>query len=50
MDTHAAFLNNVNAVINIKQIEELPRFLEQRIREFNELYKAFNGTSGVPAL
>ncbi len=50
MDTHAAFLNNVNAVINVKDIEELPRFLEQRIRAYNELYEAYNGTTGVPAL
>lgn len=50
MDAHAAFLNNVNAVINVNEIEELPRLLERRIREYNELYKEFNSALGVPAL
>ena len=39
MDAHAAFLNNVNAVINANELEELPVLLEQRLREYNELYK-----------
>ena len=50
MDPHAAFLNNVNAVINSSEIEELPHLLEHRLREFNELYKDFNSVIGVPAL
>lgn len=50
MDGHAAFLNNVNAVINVNEIAELPRLLEQRVREYNELYKDFNVATGVPAL
>ena len=50
MDAHAAFLNNVNAIININEIDELPGLLERRIREYNELYKEFNNVLGVPAL
>ena len=50
MDGHAAFLNNVNAVININEIAELPRLIEHRVREYNELYKDFNVATGVPAL
>src|SRR6185503_12812151 len=50
MDAHAAFLSNVNAVINLKEIEDLPKLLERRIREFNELYKEFNTAIGMPAL
>jgi predicted Zn finger-like uncharacterized protein len=50
MDGHAAFLNNVNAVININEIAELPRLIEHRVREYNELYKDFNIATGVPAL
>jgi len=42
MDAHAAFLNNVNAIVNIADIEELPRILEIALREYNELYKDFN--------
>ena len=50
MDAHAAFLNNVNATINLNDLDELPQLLEHRVREYNELYKDFNGILGVPAL
>ena len=50
MDAHAAFLNNVNAVVNITDIEELPRILEVALREFNELYRDFYAASGLTAL
>jgi len=50
MDSHTAFLNNVNAIININEIEELPTVIEQRLRAYNELYKEFNTVLGVPAL
>ena len=50
MDAHAAFLNNVNAIINVSEIAELPSLLEHRLRDYNELYKDFNNTLGVHAL
>jgi CheY-like chemotaxis protein len=50
MDAHTAFLNNVNAIINVNEIEELPGLLERRVREYNDLYKEFNSALGVPAL
>jgi len=50
MDPHAAFLNNVNAIVNLNDVEELPRLIEHRLREYNELYKDFNHVNGVPAL
>lgn len=50
MDVHAAFLNNVNATVNLSDIEELPQLLEHRLREYNELYKDFNSILGVTAL
>jgi CheY-like chemotaxis protein len=50
MDAHAAFLNNVNAIINVNEIDELPALIEHRVREFNELYKDFNGALRIPAL
>jgi hypothetical protein len=50
MDAHAAFLNNVNAIINVNEIGELPSLIEHRVREFNELYKDFNNALRVPAL
>jgi predicted Zn finger-like uncharacterized protein len=50
MDAHAAFLNNVNAIINVNEIGELPVLLEHRVREFNDLYKDFNHAMKVPSL
>ena len=50
MDAHTAFLNNVNAIINVSEIDELPSLIERRVREYNELYKDFNKTLGVQAL
>jgi predicted Zn finger-like uncharacterized protein len=50
MDSHTAFLNNVNAIINVNEVAELPKLIEHRVREYNELYKGFNNAIGVPAL
>jgi CheY-like chemotaxis protein len=50
MDAHAAFLNNVNAIINVSELSELLPLMEHRLREYNELYKDFKSTLGVPAL
>ena len=50
MDAHAAFLNNVNAIVNTNDLEGLPKLLEQRLRDYNELYKDFNNVTGVSAL
>ena len=50
MDTHAAFLNNVNAIINTNDIRDLPRILEIAFREFNELYRDLNQALNMAAL
>jgi predicted Zn finger-like uncharacterized protein len=50
MDAHAAFLNNVNAVVNLADLDELPQILDVALREFNELYKDFNGALSLAAL
>jgi predicted Zn finger-like uncharacterized protein len=50
MDAHTAFLNNVNAIINVNEVDELPKLIEHRVREYNELYKGFNNALGIPAL
>jgi predicted Zn finger-like uncharacterized protein len=42
MDPHAAFLNNVNLVVNPSDIEQLPEALDISIRHYNELYRDFN--------
>ena len=50
LDAHAAFLNNVNAVVNVNDLAGLPKLIEQRLREFNELYTEFNVAMRLPAL
>jgi DNA-binding response OmpR family regulator len=47
MDPHAAFLNNVNLVINPSDIEQLPEALDISIRHYNELYRDFNRALNV---
>jgi predicted Zn finger-like uncharacterized protein len=41
MDLHAAFLHNVNLVINPSDVEELPDALGASLRHYNELYRDF---------
>ena len=50
MDAHAAFLNNVNAIVNVNDLEDLERVMEIALREFNELYREFYTASGLTAL
>jgi predicted Zn finger-like uncharacterized protein len=50
MDAHAAFLNNVNAIVNLNDLEDLDRVMEIALREFNELYREFYSASGLTAL
>jgi predicted Zn finger-like uncharacterized protein len=50
MDAHAAFLNNVNVILNVNDIEELHRVMELALREFNELYRDFYTSFGLTAL
>ena len=48
MDGHTIL--NVNAIININELDELPALIEHRLRDFNELYKEFNIALGVSAV
>ena len=50
MDAHSAFLNNVNAVINIADLQDLPRILDVALRDYNELYKDFYSAFNLVAL
>jgi predicted Zn finger-like uncharacterized protein len=42
MDLHAAFLHNVNLVMNPSDVDQLPEALDTSIRHYNELYRDFN--------
>jgi len=50
MDAHAAFLNNVNAIVNLNDLDELDRVIDIALREYNELYRAFYTAFGLTAL
>jgi len=50
MDAHAAFLNNVNIILNVNDIEELHRVIELSLREYNELYRDFYTAFGLTAI
>jgi predicted Zn finger-like uncharacterized protein len=49
-DAHAAFISNVNLIVNPADIETLPRVLEQSLRDFNHLYHNFNAALGLAPL
>lgn len=50
LDTHAAFVHNVNLVVNTADIERLPQVLERTIRDFNDLYANFNATLNIASI
>ena len=50
MDLHAAFLQNVNLVVNPSDLDQLPEALELSMRNYNELYKPFNRALDVAPL
>jgi predicted Zn finger-like uncharacterized protein len=50
MDAHAAFLSNVNLVVNVADVDELHRIMEVALREYNELYRDFNLAFNLTAL
>jgi predicted Zn finger-like uncharacterized protein len=50
MDAHAAFLSNVNLVVNVTDVDELHRIMEVALREYNELYRDFNVAFNLTAL
>jgi len=50
MDAHAAFLSNVNLVVNVADVDELQRIMEVALKEYNELYREFNAAFSLTAL
>jgi predicted Zn finger-like uncharacterized protein len=50
LDSHAAFVHNVNVVVNSADIESLPQVLERTLRDFNDLYKDFNAALDIAAI
>ncbi len=47
LDTHAAFVQNVNLVVNTLDLEYLPHALERATREYKELYRDLNAALNI---
>lgn len=50
LDSHAAFVQNVNLMVNTADVENLPQVLERTMRDFNDLYRDFNAALNVAAI
>jgi predicted Zn finger-like uncharacterized protein len=47
LDSHAAFVHNVNLVVNSADVDKLPKVLERTLRDFNDLYRDFNAALNI---
>ncbi|HKR01124.1 MAG TPA: zinc-ribbon domain-containing protein [Pyrinomonadaceae bacterium] len=50
LDSHAAFVHNVNVVVNTADIENLPQALERALRDYNDLYRDFNAALNIASI
>ena len=50
LDSHAAFVQSVNLVVNTADIDSLPQVLERTMRDFNDLYRDFNAALNIAAI
>lgn len=50
LNAHAAFLRNLNLIVNTDDIEQLPLILGRALRDYNDLYHYYNKAGGVKAL
>ena len=50
LDQHAAFVSNVNLIINHSDVDQIPRALERGIRDYNDLYRDLNRALNIAAL
>lgn len=50
LDTHAAFVHNINLVVNLADLDYLPHALERATREYKELYRDYNAALNVASL
>lgn len=47
MNAQAAFLRNLNLVVNTNDLPQLPMILDRALSDFNELYNFFNKSMGM---
>jgi hypothetical protein len=50
LDAHAAFINNVNLIVNTNDIDDLTPALERALRDFNDLHRSYNDALGVGSI
>jgi hypothetical protein len=50
LNAHEAFLRNLNLIVNLNDLPQLPLILNRSLRDFNELYRHYNKVSAVNAL
>jgi hypothetical protein len=46
MSAHDAFLRNLNLIVNVNDVAQLPLILNRAVGDFNDLYNHFNKASG----
>lgn len=47
LDAHAAFLNNVNLIVNVSDVDDMTPALDRALRDFNDLHRSYNDALGV---
>ena len=47
LDSHVAFVHNVNLVVNTADLDKLPQVLERTLRDYNDLYRDFNAALNI---
>lgn len=47
LDAHAAFLNNVNLIVNVSDVDDITATLDRGLRDFNDLHRSYNDALGV---
>lgn len=47
LDAHAAFINNVNLIVNASDVDNMTPALERSLRDFNDLHRSYNEALGV---
>jgi len=50
MNANDAFLRNLNLIVNVKDLPQLPLILNRAVSDYNDLYNYFNKASGLPPI
>jgi predicted Zn finger-like uncharacterized protein len=50
MNAHDAFLKNLNLIVNITDLDQIPMVLNRALRDFNEIYRHYNKALGLAAV